>query len=316
MKALCTLIIAGIVLNIGLLCNFCVAGEKIFLVSHAGAGDPFWKAEFKGAKQAASETGVELTILAPEIPNNLNRQFELLKSAIESGAAGIATTVSDMHSFSSLLKSGRKKGIPIIAFNAKPANNDCELNPYLAYIGIDDYLAGRIMGRNVLDSGRVSKHVVIANQLVGLEGLAARTKGITEVLSPQKIKVTELDVTMEPKQILQIIGNYLTEHPDVEAIISFGPAATHPIGKLIEKQGLNLYMASFDISPMTLKFIKDGLIDFTIDQQPYMQGYLAVKLLVLAARYKMRPPDINTGVGIINKSNVDKIESLVKKCIR
>ena len=76
------------------------------------------------------------------------------------------------------------------------------------------------------------------------------------------------------------------------------------------------YLASFDVSPSTIEYIKKGILDFTIDQQPYMQSYITVKLLVLAARYQMAPPDINTGVRIVDKTNASIVEKLTRQYFR
>lgn len=290
--------------------------SQLFLLSHAGPGDPFWKVEFKGAQAAAQQADVELTILAPEMPNDITRQLELLREAIAANPDGIATTVPDSTAFSSALKRARNKGIPLIAFNARPLDDDRAMNPYQAYIGMDDYLAGKVMARKALQSGRLGGHVLVAVQQVGLTGLESRYKGINEVLSREGIQVDRLDVTPNPQTGMRIVQDYVDQHPELSAILCVGPTGLQPVGTLALQKGWDFYIASFDLCPITSKLIKKGVVDFTIDQQPYMQAYLAVQLLNLAARYKMTPPDINTGVGIIDKDNVERVEELARRNIR
>lgn len=292
------------------------APANIFLVSHAGAGDPFWNVEFKGARDAAKEARVNVAILAPETPNDIVRQIELLDWAINTNPDGIATTVPDTGMFSISLKTARKKGIPVIAFNARPAEEDREKTPYLAYIGMDDYQAGKVAGRHALASGRIKKRAVVAIQQAGHAGLEARHRGIKEVLTPTGVTVDKLDTTTDPDMVHKVMGEYLKNNADVDAIFCLGPSVLHPVGRLIGKADPGPYICSFDISPTTLELIKSGVVDFTIDQQPYMQSRLAVQLLALKARLNVSPPDIDTGVGIVDKTNVEAILRLAKQWIR
>ena len=310
-RAVLAVSLAVILININLL-----AAERIYVISHAGVGDPFWITEFKGAQAAARETSVQLTILAPETPNDINRQVELFRQALNEKPDGIAITLSDKHLFSRLLRQAKKRGIPVIAFNARPYQDQKNNNPYLAYIGMDDHLAGQVMAKKLLQSTNPGKHVVILNQQIGHLGLAARTAGIREIMEPAGIKVSELDITSNSNKAVSIIRNFISKHPDISTIISLGPIGTNAIRKLSSQLKPGVTIAAFDISPLTLKLIKQGKIRFTIDQQPYMQAYLAVKLLSLAARYKMTPPDINTGVGLVNRSNVNSVQNLVRQHIR
>ncbi|MEG3641603.1 sugar ABC transporter substrate-binding protein [Magnetococcus sp. PR-3] len=287
-----------------------------FFISHAGVSDPFWKVPFKGARDAAKEMGVKLTILAPERPNDYGRQITLLRQAIAQQPDGIATTISDRNGFSTSLIEAKQKRIPVIAFNARPTDDNRQRNPYLAYIGMDDYAAGQSLAKQALQRGELSKRVVVVIQQAGHAGLEARFGGIAEILSHHGLSVDRLDSAPTKAETEQKFRTYIQNHSHLSAVITLGPDAAHPIGRVIKKDGLQLYFASFDLSPLSARMIKDGLMDFTIDQQPYMQGYLSIKLLHLANRYAMTPPDINTGIGLIDRHNLPSVEKLAKTHIR
>ena len=293
-----------------------VAAERIYMVSHAGVGDPFWVIVFNGAHAAAEESGVALTILAPETPNDITRQLELFQQALRERPDGIALTISDPHLFSRLLHLARRRGIPVIAFNTRPYRGRRSDNPYLAYIGMDDHLAGRVLARRLLQMGKAGRHVVVANQQVGHPGLAARVRGIREVLEPEGVAVDMLDITSNPITSQRVMREYLRTHPGIDAIITLGPIGTRAVERFLLSTHRSIPVAAFDISPRTLRLIEQGVVLFTIDQQPFMQGYLAVKMLMLAARYKMSPPEINTGVGIVDRDNIAPVRELVKAHLR
>ncbi len=304
------------VITLVMLWQPCVAADKYYMISHAGSEDPFWRIVFNGAEAAAKEMGVKIKFLSPEKPNDMKRQVELFKTALSKDAKGVATTISDNRAFASLLTYAKNNLIPVVAFNSRPIDDDRVLNPYLAYIGMDDYLAGKTVGERILNSRKIKRHLVVANQQKGLTGLESRFKGIKEVLSRKNIKVVNLDVSSDPKKIQKIMFKYVQNNKDLEGIVTLGPASLHPIGRLVKKIGLNVYIASFDITPETIQHIKEGIVSFTFDQQPYLQGYLSVKMLVLNVKYKISPTDVNTGVGIIDTSNVIEVEALAKENIR
>jgi len=286
------------------------------MVSHAGAVDPFWRAEFRGARDAAHALGVRLTILAPEAPNDFTRQLTLLADALDTAPAGIATTISHATAFGPLLHRARNEGIPVIAFNARPQDDDRDINPYLAFIGIDDYLAGEVLARRARDHLADGARVVVVVQQAGLTGLESRVEAIRNVLTGEGLILDKLDVGTDPNIAHNIFINYLRMHNDIGGVLSLGPAATHPLGRIIVRKNLPVYFAAFDLTPFTLRLIKDGVLDAAIDQQPYMQGNLAINLLVMTARYAMTPPDIDTGITVVDSSAVERLAPLTREGIR
>lgn len=305
------LLAAGLILILGLGGGTILyAGQRYFMVSHAGAADPFWKIEFKGAYDAAREFGVPLRILAPETPNDITRQLELLQSALKARPAGIAVTLSDAGVFSRALQRARILGIPVVAFNARPLDGDRVKNPYLAYIGTDDYAAGKLAGRCALKSGQLGNFAVVLNHQPGHVGLEARTKGIMDVLTPMGVKVVKLDTTNNERTIKKVFEKFYQTHKDLTAVFCLGPSVLHPIGQFIESKKHPLYIGSFDLSHRTLNYIRSGFVGFTIDQQPYLQGFMSIKMLVLANQHKLVPSNLDTGLGVVNRHNVEQIEAL------
>jgi len=86
--------------------------------------------------------------------------------------------------------------------------------------------------------------------------------------------------------------------------------STQMLGQVMAKYKLKdkgVVAGGFDLVPETLQAIKEGHLDFTIDQQPYLQGFLPVLYLYL---YKLSgglltPPNTNTGLAFVTKDNVD-----------
>ncbi len=72
-----------------------------------------------------------------------------------------------------------------------------------------------------------------------------------------------------------------------------------------------IFFGTFDLSGEIAQGIKDGVINFGIDQQPYLQRYVPVMVLTLYNRYGVLPGNnVNSGPGFVTKANVGLVEKL------
>lgn len=290
--------------------------QRYFLISHAGAGDTFWNIVFSGAKQAETTLGVDLQIVAPETANDIARQVELLNAAIAAKPKGIALSIPDDHAFSASLKEAAKQGIPVIAFNTEPNEIARANNPYLAFIGMDDILAGQKLAEEVLKSKKLKEKVVVAIHQAGHVGLERRYAGIKKILLKENIETDKLDISVDASQAQQIIHSYLQKNPTTSAIFFVGSFGIHAASRWLEKEYPQVLQASFDLTPLTLEQIKNNALSMSVDQQPFMQGYMALIELDLKARFDLAPADVNTGVALVDKKGINQLAELVKKGVR
>jgi len=93
-----------------------------------------------------------------------------------------------------------------------------------------------------------------------------------------------IDSGMDPTVVGSKVTAYLRNHPTTQAILALGPNAAEPTVQVLKQMHLNgkIYFGTFDLSPGIISGIKDGTINFAIDQQPYLQGYMAVAAIVIA----------------------------------
>jgi len=294
------------------------AKEKIKLIAHGGVGDPFWSVVFKGAEQAAKDMDVKLQILYPRKGGDQPGTTQILGDVISTKPDGIAVTLATT-AHCEYIKEARDKGISLVIFNAK-ATESSKKCPFQAYIGMDEYLAGKVSAKRALEQGKVKKRAVVGLTEPGHAGLQARARGIKEVLTKAGIKVDIIDLGYDASAIGSRIQGYWKRHQkELSSLFIPSPVGMHPILRLMQDDKENfgkLYAASFDLTPLIIKGIKDGQIDHTIDQQPYLQGYYSVAQLTLAIRGKFSPIDMNTGVGIVDQGNAADILKLVKKRMR
>ena len=108
-----------------------------------------------------------------------------------------------------------------------------------------------------------------------------RCKGFANGLGANA-KAAMLELDGDPAAIQAKITKYLEEHPDTEAMLALGPTSAVPAIEALKtlKTGKAPYFATFDLSPQISAGIRSGAIAFAIDQQPYLQAYLPVAILV------------------------------------
>ncbi len=237
--------------------------------------------------------------------SNVNQMVNALNTAVTSGADGIAVSLIDLHAFNAPVEAALKAGIPVVSYNA-----DAPTNKRLSYTGQDLKLAGEKMGeRIVADVGAGDVALFIdtpgsANLQPRIEGAEAAIKASGKAITSHAIATG----TSEPGQ-LSTIEAYWVGHKETKGMYSVAGDSTAQLAKVMQKFGLpakGIKAGGFDLTETTLKLLKEGNIEFTIDQQPYLQGFLPVLQLFL---YKVSGTqsglfEADTGLKFLNKETV------------
>jgi simple sugar transport system substrate-binding protein len=249
-------------------------------------------------------TGSKGSIVA-EMVNTTN-------SAISAKADGIALAVVDKAAFKAPVDQALDAGIPVVSYNADGAKDDPGTNR-LAYIGQGLYESGLALGQRALDAGLASGDVVGFIATPGALNIQPRIDGASDAIkqSGKPIKFTPVGTNADVVKGASIIDAYAQGHPNLTGMLAVDAGSTEALGKTVAKYKLrdkSLKVAGgFDLNPGTLTAVKAGNLDYTIDQQPYLQGFLPVLYLYL---YKLSggliaPPETNTGLLFVTKENVD-----------
>jgi simple sugar transport system substrate-binding protein len=233
-------------------------------------------------------------------------------TAISAKADGIALAVVDKAAFKAPVDQALDAGIPVVSYNADGAKGDPGTNR-LAYIGQGLYESGLALGQRALDAGLASGDVVGFIATPGALNIQPRIDGASDAIkqSGKPIKFTPVGTNADVVKGASIIDAYAQGHPNLTGMLAVDAGSTEALGKTVAKYKLrdkSLKVAGgFDLNPGTLTAVKAGNLDYTIDQQPYLQGFLPVLYLYL---YKLSggliaPPETNTGLLFVTKENVD-----------
>ncbi len=285
---------------------------KFVVVSHAIAV-PFFVPIRKGVEEAGELLGVDAQFTGP--PDfNISRQIEFIKAAIAAGADGIGTTMPDPEAFNDVVKEAMDMGIPVIALNA-----DAPTSGRLAYIGQGNYEAGRSMGSEIVKLLPDGGHVLLGIHTAGAFNLEERIKGVKDVLDKAgSFTYDVVATTTDMVRATTLISSYYQGHPDTKGMFGVEDITGSAIAQVIEKDGLEgkVFGGGFDLVSDILMAIKAGRMQFTIDQQPYLQGFQTVMQLYLLKKFQLTPTDVNTGIAPVNADNIDAVLELAEEGYR
>lgn len=289
------------------------AKYKFVVITHATAV-PFFVPVRKGAEDAGKMVGADVTYTGPA-GFDIEKQVDFIKSAIAENVDGIATTMPDPTAFNDVVKEAMSRGIAVIAVNA-----DAPTSSRLAYIGQGNYEAGVSMGNQILKYVPGGGHVLLCIHTAGAENLEARIKGVKDVLDKQGGKYSSRVVATGTDMVraVSLISSALQADPNVKGMFGVEDVTGSAIAQIIDRDNLKGKVAggSFDLVADVLNAIEKGEMQFTIDQQPYLQGFQGVMELYLLKRYNLTPADINTGIAPVTQENVAKIKELAAQGYR
>jgi simple sugar transport system substrate-binding protein len=277
-------------------------GEQftIAMVTHEQAGDTFWDKIRAGAEDAAAVHGIELKYSQNE---NGPEQATLVQNAIDSQVDGIAVTLANVDAVVPVTQKAVAAKIPVVAFNQ--GYDEFQEAGALMYFGSDELLAGQTIGQKITqDGGGKTLCVIQAQGLVALETRCAGVKekfANTEVLYVNGADLPAVQAT---------IGSKLTQDPSITHIVTLGAQIALAALQSQADTGNTAKVVTFDLNQDAAKAIKEGKIQFSVDQQPYVQGYMAVEGLWLNLTNGNDlggGQPVRTGPSIVDQSNIDVI---------
>jgi simple sugar transport system substrate-binding protein len=285
------------------------SGRLRFLFISCAVDEAFYDPVKKGVRDAAALMDVSAEFVGTE-DVDLNAQAAMVAKAVADGYDGIALNVIDAKAFNGVVADAMAAGVPVVAFNV---DGTYGRGPHLSSINQNLYEAGRTAGARAAAGLPDRVRVLMTVHSEGISALEDRLRGLQDVLKERKAATWEILVTgIDPEKAATAIARALRANPDIKAILATGQADTEGAGLAVEREfgGSGYYVAGFDLSPGILRLVKAGTIAFTIDQQPYVQGFYPVIQLALYVRYGLRPSSQDAGATIITAADVDAVLKL------
>jgi simple sugar transport system substrate-binding protein len=285
------------------------SGYTIAFITHETPGDTFWDKIKAGAQQAAKNEGIDLKYSNdPEA----SKQAQLIQSAVDSKVDAIATTLVTPDALAGAVKSAQDAGIPVVGVNSG-IDQYKDLGA-LMYFGSDERLAGTTAGERIAQAG--AKHPLCVIQAAGSVALETRCAGVkSAVPGTENIQVNGAD----DAAVTSTLQAKLSQDKSIDYIVTLGAPIALDAMKAIDSSRSSAKLVTFDLNTDAAQAIQDGEIEFSIDQQPYVQGFMAVTSLYL---YLKNGNDLGggqavlTGPSFVDKGNIATILPFAQKNTR
>lgn len=266
--------------------------------------NPFFQPTQYGIADACDIFGCSYQWTGSET-SDVSQMVQAMNTAIDSKVDGIAVALVDPKAFNGPTERALAAGIPVLSYNA-----DVTSNARLAYVGQDLFQSGVEMGQRIVDlvpSGKVAIFIATPGSL----NIQPRIDGAMQAIkqSGKPIQAKAIASGAELNQELSRIDAYYQGNKDVKGLFAVDAGSTQGVGQVMQKYDLKskgMHGGGYDLLPTTLKLIDSGVLDFTIDQEAYYQGWIPVTYLYM---YKLSgtllgPPMTNTGLKFVTKDNV------------
>jgi len=199
------------------------------------------------------------------------------------------------------------QGIDVIIMNSGTPEQAREVGA-LMYVGQPEYDAGHAAGMRAAGDGVES--FLCVNHYISSPSSTERCQGFADGLGVE-LGGQMIDSGQDPAEIKNRVLAYLNANPDTDAVLTLGPTSADPTLLALDENGLagDIYFGTFDLGENIVQGIKDGIINWGIDQQPFLQSYLPVVVLANYDRYGVLPGNnINSGPGFVTVDGLEMVE--------
>jgi simple sugar transport system substrate-binding protein len=287
---------------------FGVSASYHFVMVNHVTTNVFFTPTQSGAADACKLLGCSYTWTG-SATSNVGEMVNSINSAITSKAGGIATSLIDPHAFNSPVQKAISSGIPVVAYNA-----DEPKSGRLSYIGQDLLVSGQQMGEHIVSlvpSGDIGLFIATP----GAANIQPRIDGALQTLKAHpSIKPHVVATGAAVPAELTAINAWATGHPTAKGMFAVDAGSTQGLAQTIQKQGLNKKGwkgGGYDLTPVTEQLLAAGFIQFTIDQQPYLQGFLPILQLYMynASKGLSGIAEVDTGLKFLDSTTVKPYSS-------
>ncbi len=292
---------------------------KIEVVTHGQAIDGFWGVVRNGVKAGANDMGVTVNYNAPAAESDMPAMSALIDAAVAKKPSGLVVSIPNPDALSPAIKKAVDAGIPVVSMNS--GSDVFKSLGIIAHVGQTEEQAGIGAGERFKAAG--VKNAVCFNQEVGNQALTLRCNGFFKGLGlsdPAQGKVLTGKIS-DPTGMQATMAAAFQTDPTIDGILTLGPSVAGPALLAVTASGKPIHLATFDLSADVLTAIKDGKMDFAIDQQQFIQGYLPIVILTNYVETRNLPTGdgtglIMTGPGFVTKDNAADVIALAAKGLR
>ena len=255
----------------------------------------FWVIAGNGAEAAGRDLGVRVILLTPR---NVVEQKNTVEDMVTRGVDGIAVSPIDPDNQTAMIDRAAERTIVITH------DSDAPNSKRRCFIGVDNYVAGRMCGELVKQALPEGGEIMIFVGRTEQDNARRRRQGLIDMVldrSPDPERRDPVDRVVgnerykflgtftdqfDPTTAKDNVEDALIGHPEIDCMVglfAYNTPAILEALKRADKLG-QVVVVSFDEDDVTLQGIVEGVVFGTVVQDPYAYGYRSVELLDQLAR--------------------------------
>lgn len=268
----------------------------------------FFLSVFAGARAAATEYNLDLSIIGPETEEDYETQNRMIEEAVEAGAEAIVFSAIDYENNAAAIDAAAQSRVQIVSIDSGVRSG------YVStYIGTDNYAAGQMAAQAAMEGVDGPLYVGIINYDESTANGQERENGALDALADSgRARIAAVVNTLaDAGRARSDTASLLREHPEINVLMAFNEPTSVGAAQAVQELGLSdsLFFVGFDSNVVTIDGLQDGCVDALIVQNPYAMGYLGVESAykLLAGQGGLEAM-VDTSTQIVNRENLFTID--------
>jgi ribose transport system substrate-binding protein len=290
------------------------AADTYYMVAFL-SGIDYWKDCYRGMQDAAAYLNVK-AVYTGTPDYDITAEVRVLDETVAQQPAGVLLTVINAEALKPSIDKAVDAGLPLVTFDA-----DSPLSKRQSFVGTGNYYAGVVAARYLgplVKEGKVGI-VTVPSQ----NNLAQRTQGCIDTLKAEFPQVVSggnliIDNQNNATEAATKASALLQANPDMKGFYSTNASAAVGTAQALREAGKikDIAHIGFDYDEGTLDLIDKGELGATLAQGTWQMGFWGMMFVYMVKNAKIKsvsdwkaagisplPPNVDTGVVVINKDN-------------
>ena len=266
--------------------------------------NPYWRSVRIGGEKAAAEQGLEIDVVAPTKPDNIEEQTRLVEDWIVRKPDAFVFVPVDFTAMVPTVQKVNEAGIPIVNFSNRISDVDL-----VSYVGSDDFTIGYEISKYLFDALGGSGKVIHVDGVPAASTAQARKAGFEKALSeyPGIELLTSQPANYRRLPAVQLMENLMQRFPEIDGVMAANDDMAVGIVEALTAAGRaeQTKVVGVDVIPDAAQLIKEGRMFASADYSGHDQAYIAVTAAAKHLRGEEVPAEIILPVTIVTQDNVD-----------
>ena len=301
-KSIATLAAAAVGLAAGAMAVTASAETIVVGMKGPGAGNPFWAAVERGAKEKGAELGVEIVVLAPPTESDVAAQIAQLEDQLAKGVDGIVLAPTDPNALAPVVDEAIADGVPVVFIDT------LGINEGVTYIGTDNEMGASLAATHICENTESGSDVAILQGIITQSTGKARADGSNSGLGACGLNiVSEQPAEWDRAKGLAAMENIITANPNLKAVFASNDNMALGAVEALKNAGMldQVFVVGFDANPDAAESVLAGEMSATVAQNPYNMGAIGVESVMTLIQGGSLDPVIDTGTVLVTMENAE-----------